>query len=138
MKLRHKLSVMSALLGVLLLAGCATPVVQDSPETVVGQRAKARWDALLAGDTEKAYQFLHPAYRALRDLKFYQDSVSRGAAQVTDVDVIRVECKAAVCTARIRIEYKFAAGMASGGPVDMGFDEQWILEKGGWWLYERP
>lgn len=138
MKLRRKLSLMSALLGVLFLAGCAAPQVQDSPENMVRQRAKARWDALIAGDTEKAYQFLHPAYRALRDLKFYQASVSRGLAQITGVDVIRVECKTDVCTARIRMDYKFAQSGGPGGAFDMGYDEQWTMESGNWWLYERP
>lgn len=139
MKLRRKLSLMSALLGVLLLAGCATPPMQVSPENIVRQRAKARWDALIAGDTEKAYQFLHPAYRAVRDLKFYQASVSPRAAQWTGVDVIGVECKADVCSARIRIDFKVVQGMASRGAIfDTHYDEQWIIENGSWWLYERP
>lgn len=138
MKLRRKFALMCLLLGVLLLAGCATPQVQGSPENIVRQRAKARWDALIAGDTEKAYQFLQPAYRAVRNLKFYQSSVARGATQWTGVDVIGVECKPDVCSARIRMDYKLALGMGSGAAFNTHFDEQWIMEKGNWWLYERP
>ena len=139
MKLRRKHYLMSALLGVLLLGGCASPRMQDSPENIVRQRAKARWDALIAGDTEKAYQFHQPAYRAVRDLKFYQASVSPRAAQWKGVEVIGVECKADVCSAKIRIEFMVVKGMGSrGAAFDTHFDEQWIMEKGIWWLYERP
>jgi len=128
---------MSALLGAVFLAGCATTQVQDTPENIVRQRAKSRWDALIAGDVEKAYQFLQPSYRALVNLDSYRRTVSGGLAQKTGADVIGVECGADVCTARIRIDYKLVI-KGYGDALATHYDEKWVSEKGIWWLYERP
>jgi hypothetical protein len=137
MKVQRKISWLPALLGFVVLAGCAGTQVQDSPEDIVRQRATARWQALIAGDVEKAYQFLQPAYRAVRDLKFYRGTIAGGAAQWKDVDVIGVECKADACSARIRIGYVLLGKRYSEG-LATHYDEKWISEKGDWWLYERP
>ena len=128
---------MFALLGALFLAGCATTQVQDTPENIVRQRAKARWDALVAGEKEKAYQFLSPSYRALRDFNYYQRTISGGLAQWKSADVIGVQCKPDACTARIRIEFQILM-KGYGNALNTHYDESWILEKGDWWFYERP
>lgn len=116
-----------------LLGGCAALPVA-APEDVVRERAEARWQALVAGDVEKAYGFLAPSYRALYDLQRYRTMIG-GGAQHQGAKVIGVECKPEVCTAKIRIDYtvpKFA------GVFNTHYDEQWIAEQGGWWFYVKP
>lgn len=131
------------LLGVATLAGCASTSQSQaspdkSPEAVVRERAKARWDALIAGDTEKAYQFLQPSYRAVRNLNFYRGTIAGGAVQWKNAEVVGVECKTEVCSATIRIEYVPVAIKAAGGVLMNHFDEQWVSDQGAWWLYQRP
>jgi len=137
MKRNRKLVLASALLGAALLAGCAAPSVQVAPEDAVRLRAKARWDALIAGEFEKAYQFLQPSYRPLRDFDSYRRTVAGGLSKWTGADVVGVECAAEACTARIRIDYQVPA-MMRGATLNTHYDEKWVSEKGNWWLYERP
>jgi hypothetical protein len=119
--------------AVLLLTGCAVLPVA-APEDVVRERAESRWQALIAGDIEKAYGFLAPSYRAVYDLPRYRTMIGN-AAQHQGAKVVGVECKPEVCTAKIRIEYtvpKFS------GVYSTHYDEQWIVEQGGWWVYVKP
>ena len=68
---RHACRVL-ATVGVLALAGCATtpsgggPPAPTTPEAVkaaVAARAKARWEALVKNDIDRAYTFLSPGFQ---------------------------------------------------------------------------
>jgi hypothetical protein len=65
----------AAVAAALALSGCGqdAPTVDDrTPEEIVHERAQQRWDALLAGDIERAYGFITPAYRATSSLELYR------------------------------------------------------------------
>lgn len=125
----------------LFQAGCAMTPVASSPEEIVTQRASAYWAAMMAGEKETAYQYLQPAYRALRDIKFFQAS-SGGGGAVTWVtaEVAAVECKTPeLCRTEIRIGYKTPlGGVGANNVFYTHFDEQWILQDGQWWRYQKP
>ena len=71
-----------------MLAACATTggVTAESPlevkQAAVTERAKARWQAVIDGDVEKAYGYLSPGSKAVTSLskitrraRVYQDFV---------------------------------------------------------------
>lgn len=122
----------AAMLGLaLLLAGCAA-VEPRGPEQIVGERAKQRWDALIAGDLKKAYAFMSPAGRTVVTQEAYEKSIRRGfhkAARVTQVRCTGPE----LCEVTLEIEYDF-----SGRRMQTPFFEKWVRQDSQWWyLYEK-
>ena len=122
--------------AVALLGGCAS-LDNATPEQAVQQRATERWQALIAGDFKKAYEYLAPSYRAVSSFERYNEGLNGGAPWVK-ADVARVVCESAEkCTAGIRIESKAAPVMHFHGNIVTGVDETWLLEDGKWWLYQK-
>jgi hypothetical protein len=120
----------SALL-IAIAAGCAALDLRDSRE-VVAQRAKERWDAIIAGDMKKAYAFISPAGRTVLAYEGYDGSIRKGfhkAARVTEVRCTGPE----LCEVTLEIEYEF-----SGRRAKTPFFEKWVKQDSEWWyLYEK-
>lgn len=115
-------------LGV-VLAGCAA--VAPGPEQAVRERAQARWDALLKGETKVAYGYLSPGSRAVLKLEDYDSSISKGFWKSARVD--EVVCQGVErCEARLTIEYEFQR-MRTKTPLR----ETWIREGSDWWYVAR-
>lgn len=124
------------LLTALLLSSCATPV-SLTPEDQVRQRATQRWQALLAYDYAKAYEFATPSYRALVSPESYR-SRQGAALQRTSAKVFRVDCpEPEKCTARVEVAVKPPLGNRYGAEIVAPVDETWLLQNGQWWLVER-
>jgi hypothetical protein len=120
----------SALL-IAIAAGCAALDSRDSRE-VVAQRAKERWDAVIAGDLTKAYAFISPAGRTVVSYEGYEKSIRKGfhkAARVTEVRCTGPE----LCEVTLEIEYEF-----SRQRMKTPFFEKWVKQDSQWWyLYEK-
>ena len=125
-----------ALLATLLLSACAT-LPGLTPQDQVRQRATQRWQALLAYDYAKAYEFATPSYRALVTPESYR--TRQGAAlQRTSAKVFRVDCpEPDKCQARIEVGVKPPLGKRYGAEITAPVDETWVLQNGQWWLVER-
>ncbi len=119
-----------------ILAGCAA-LPSGPPEDVVKARAQARWEALVAGQWDKAYEYMAPSYRALVERKRFANQFGGGAAW-QGAEVIKVTCEQPVsCTARIKILYRSLLDVRGGEPMSTHFDETWIREDGQWWLFQK-
>ena len=125
-------------LAALLLGGCAS-----SPEEAdkVGDwkdlegRAMARWEAIIAGDYEAAYDYLSPGYRS----GVSRQSYSRRYGS-TPVQRNSVEYQETVCQSETRCEVRLMVGYAVENMLP-GMDrveskalvrEDWILIQGAW------
>ncbi len=109
--------------------------VQLVPEAAVRVRANERWQLLVDGKLEQAYQYLSPGYRAVRSLKSYVRPL--GAASWNSGEAKRVECNVAgdQCTATVRIETEaFLPGLPAN-KLDTHVQENWIRQEGGWYLF---
>jgi hypothetical protein len=118
------------------LTGCASLWTPKTPEQVVSQLSTQRWQALLAGDFEKAYAFAAPSFRQIKTLDYY-----RSARQATPVkwlasDLVRVNCSEQRCTVTINLESKPLVPFPFAGTIKSGVEEIWILENGQWWMFE--
>ena len=127
---------LGALVGGALLTGCAS-LEQGTPEEIVQKRANARWQALVAHDYKKAYEYLAPSYRAVSSFERYNERLNGGAAWVK-AEVGRVRCESAdKCTASVRIESLPVGVMHFKGNIVTGDEETWLLEDGRWWLFQK-
>jgi hypothetical protein len=114
------------------LAGCAGIGV-DSPEAkqrLVAERAQARWQVLMRGDVEGAYQFLSSGSKAATSLEAYKSKIRPGAWRGAKVN--KVECEAEICKVSMQITYDTRRMRGIQTPLD----ESWIIENGSaWYIY---
>jgi hypothetical protein len=115
------------LAGVAVLMGaCATADTRPAPEAVK-ERAQARANAVVSGDTQAVYGFFTP--RTRRELKYedYASGARRGFWKAATVD--KVECSGNdQCNASLTIEYEY-----KGMHVKTPLRESWIREGNEWW-----
>ena len=125
----------AALLAVSLVACATTPA---TPELSVRERATQQWQAMIAGDFDKAYAFMPPSYRAVTTADRFKRSFG-GAVQVLAAEVVSVQCETAdKCVALMKVQAKPGITLRSAGPLITHFEETWVREEGKWWLFPTP
>ena len=111
-------------------AGCAAQSAPKSDDAVVEARAKERWQALVAGDVPKAYEFLSPGSKTVYSLDVYRSSMRPGFWKAVDVE--KVECTGDVCEVFTQMTYVY-----NGMTIKTPAKESWIREKGVWWYLHK-
>lgn len=123
-----------ALVALVALAGCAGLSADASPETkqkAVAERAQARWQALINGDLDAAYQYLSAGSKATTTLDGYKAKIRRGSWRQAKLD--KVECEREVCQVTMVITYDMPRMKGIETPVP----ESWIIENGTAWYIFR-
>lgn len=119
------------------LGGCAHMAEPSTPEELVAARAKQRWDLLIKGDLDGAYQYLSPGYRQAMSLESFKGSFG-GAALWKNAEVFSVICDDAErCTARMRVDAQTVLAGKPGAMVTTYANELWIHDKDNWWIYQK-
>ncbi len=123
----------ATVLGLLLLAACAS---MKPAEQVVGERAVARWDALIKGDYAAAYQYLSPGFRSSVSAEQYEKSFIYKKIKWTSAKLIESNCAEKTCKVRISLGYTAYGALpgvktfSSKEPID----ESWVLSHGSWYI----
>jgi hypothetical protein len=119
--------------GVGGLSGDASPEVKRD---VVAQRAKARWDRLIASDLAGAYEYMSPASRATTPLDLYKAKHKVGLYRSVKVD--DVHCEADTCTVDLSLTYDYKGkGMKEPMEITTPLTEKWIISQGQAWFVDR-
>ena len=114
------------------LAACAGISVNSPPEAkqkVVAERAQARWELLIKGDVDGAYQYLSVGSKAATPPGLYKAKIKPGMWRGAKVD--KVDCEAEICKVQMLITYDFRAprgGVMKG--IETPVPETWIIENG--------
>jgi hypothetical protein len=126
-----------ATLGLMSLAvvGCAS--LQPAPEETVRKLATQRWQALLAGKFDQAYEFATPAFKKLRTVDFYRTNRSAVPVKWVSAEVLRVDCEPQRCSVKIKLITRPIMPGFNKLNLETGLDEVWILEDGQWWMFEK-
>lgn len=133
---------LALLLSVLLLAACAQPggpaATKPAPvsATPVEERAVTRWELMIAGKFDEAYEYLSPGYRTTRNKQDYVDIMSKRPVRWTAAEFVDKLCEVDVCDVRVRVDFSLEMPVTGVGKVDsMHFiDEKWILIDGTWFM----
>jgi hypothetical protein len=136
--LRRKLPQPGTWIGAVLLAlsACAgVPEQSAAPldkQEVVARIAQSRWDALMKGDFEAAYNLMSPASRSVITLEEFRRRSSLVTWKAANVG--KVEC-AAVDLCAVRMDVKYAYKLRFGKTVEnvQVMAETWRNTAGGWW-----
>jgi len=121
-------------LMVLGLAGCVGAGVKPGanlPQDVVAKKAQSRWDALIKGDLETAYNYLSPGTRNVMSLDLYKAKIRPGMWKKASVD--SVACEMDHCDVVIMIEYAYRGVKSLARPLN----ETWLQDDNGWWFVPR-
>ena len=122
------------------VAGCATegtgPQGQaaktpQTPEQAVTTRAQERWDALRAGQYDKAYAYITPSMRETLSLEIFRGRIS--SLSWIDVKVTKAVCEPEACDVSVKIDYYVLPKLRDSQTVN----EKWILDRGNWWFVYR-
>ena len=120
------------LLGCASLGGVTTESAPEVKQKAAMERAKARWQAVMDGNVERAYEFLSAGSKASASLAIYG-----GRARLKgfrSVVVPSAACETETC--KVRVNVVLDHRLMKGIPFDM--DENWVLENGQYWYVWRP
>ena len=108
------------------MVGCATPVAK-SAEEVVAERAQDRWNAIVARDLDKAYEYISPAGRSTTTLESFKNGLKPGFHK--GARVVSVKCGPELCDVQLELEYEF-----QGKRTKTPLPEKWVKQDGKWWF----
>lgn len=110
-------------------------VVADAEEAQLKERVLARWQALIKGDFEAAYQFETPAYRAIfTSNQFRYQFGNQTRWRMANIANIRYD-DSIVARVRVEVAYRYANPEKGREMLDMtqGVNEVWLRKEGQWW-----
>ena len=123
----------SAGVGVALAmaGGCAIierAAVEESKQQVA-ERAQERWDFLMKGQVERAYEYFSPTSRETLGLEaFKRRSGTTRLWRRTQLE--KVDCQADACKVTMTLEYD----MREFKGLKTTVEEAWVKDSGTWWL----
>jgi hypothetical protein len=125
----------------LTLAGCsdnAGPTVDEPDLTRLEQRVRERWEAKIARDYDRVWEYSTPNYRESfpKSMFALQFSYARDW-ELTSIEVVNYDGAAAVASVAVRVmsiptKQTSAASIAIGATQDY-IREQWLFIDGEWW-----
>lgn len=118
------------------VVGCAGLASSAPPEQVVRQLATQRWQALLAGDFDKAYEFATPSYRQIKSAGTYRLQKQAQLVKWISAEVVGAKCDGPKCDLFYKLEFKPMVPMRFDGTLFSGNSEVWVFEGGQWWAFE--
>ena len=123
-------SVVLGSLAALLLAGCSAPEYTDEEwVSLAQQRSVERWQALIAGRVETAYEFLSPAYREAVPYEKYARKI-RGLGLWKNAEARNATCDETRCivTTELTVEVRNPR-MAGPAKANATVEERWIKDR---------
>ena len=129
------------LLMVLVLSGgCASgPKWDDAQRNILEQRVRDRFQALVARDFEKVWEYSTPSYRAIFSKQLYAKKFSYAVElQLTGVEVVNYDSDAAVASVVVRVMSKPIKQTSSAssliGATPERLREKWVFSQDQWWF----
>jgi hypothetical protein len=119
--------------GLLMLSACTTT---PHSEATLEERATARWDALLSGDVEAAYEYLSPGFRSSVSLLQYHRSLLLSKVKWTGAKYIKGDCEETTCNVKILLDFTIYGALPGVSSMDskQTIEESWLLVKGVWYF----
>lgn len=123
-----KVTIVALALGLVACQPASEPEPAD-------ERAKARWEHLIAGDYAKAWEYFTPGYRETAPVQQYVASIQRRPVQWQKAEVVSSSCEDVRCEVVVNVTYSLpraSAGLDTVKPT-RPVRETWILSEGSWW-----
>lgn len=132
---RNPLRWLALLALTLVVSGCAT-LGQVTAEKQLAERAQQRWQALIEGNFDRAYEFETPGYRAVYSKKVFQNRFG-GSVRWHSAEVREVSIDGDRAQVRMLIGYQTLTPQGETIDGERPIWERWQLVDGEWWYSER-
>ena len=127
-----------------LLSGCQEADIEPAELTEAQNKAlqlrvEERWQARIAHDWGKAWEYSSPAYREVFPKHLYVKKFSYTADwELTGIEVTHYDPSAAVASVAVgvmsRPTKQTTAAAKAIGPMQRSIGEKWLLIDGEWWF----
>jgi len=104
------------------LVPAAAPTTPEAKQALVRQRTAARWDLLIKGDFEGAYEYLSPGSKESTTLLRFKSNIRKDAFR--SIDIQSVACDGDVCQVKLQLTYDHPKMKGIVTPVS----ESWIVD----------
>jgi hypothetical protein len=133
LSINHKTRYLVIIGALLLVSACATSTLKTS---IIEERATTRWEKLLSGDFDGAYEYLSPGFRSSVSSIQYQRSILLKRVRWTDAEFKRSECTETSCDVMILLSFNVSGALPGVKSYDGKKDivEKWVLVDGMWYL----
>lgn len=123
-------------IGLAACAGGSGSTKTDSgAPAALERRAVERWQLLIDGKPDEAYDYLTPGYRSTISRQEYARNALLGAIRWRSVNWRDAECRSAdACEVSLQVEYTVRMSGAGDVPSVNLQKEDWLLVKGKWYL----
>jgi hypothetical protein len=101
----------------------------EDPKQVVSQRAQERWNLLMKGQMEQAYEYFSPASRQTLSFEAFRKRSGVGRWW-RSLEVKGVDCGGDACQVTMMLEYDLFEIKG----LKRSIEETWIKDAGTWWL----
>lgn len=129
------------LIAAILLAACAgTPQRQAQQPQTLEERALARWQHLIDGEPELAWDYLSPGFRATTSREVYAAQMATRPVRWISARVIGTECESEdVCEVQVEVGVSVQSHVTGVGRVEAqrAIREGWIRSGGQWFNVPR-
>ena len=113
-------------------AAVAAPATPEARQALVQQRATARWDLLIKGDFDGAYEYMSPGSRETTTVERYKANIRRDAFRSIRID--SVACDGDACTVKLMLTYDHPKMKG----IVTSVVERWIVDGSqAWYVYGR-
>jgi len=116
-------------------AAPVTALTSADPNTSLPLRSALRWNLIIDGKPEQAYDYLTPGYRMTRERGDYANRISNRPVKWTKVSYVDHDCGSAdACSVKLNIDFKI--NMPQVGEVESTdvLIEQWVKSDGQWYF----
>ncbi len=129
-----KKTMMFMLLAGIILSGCSREETVDD----IDQKAVDRWQAVIAGDYEKAYEYIAPSHRELENSTSYQTRMATARLSIDwqAAEFLKKDCQEQVCQVTMNITYVYKFQKRSYGETKgkTTITENWIKNDKKWYF----
>ena len=122
------------LISMLVMAGCSTQ------EQTLEEKAVARWDHLIKGEFDQAYDYLTPGYRQTETKEAYGFRMGASKIEWQEVSFDKKECEEEdLCVVHVNIQYLYVMPVAGGKEMvqTTTVRENWIKKDDGWYFLPK-
>jgi hypothetical protein len=102
----------------------------------VEDRSVDRWNLIIAGKPEQAYDYLSPGYRSGRSRAEYADLMRNKPVKWTKAEFVEKDCESDICTLGVLISFKFKMQVSGVGEMQsqQTITEKWIRSGADWFF----
>jgi hypothetical protein len=115
----------------LALSACAVIERSEAEDArqQVSERARQRWDLIMKGQLDKAYELMSPASRSTVSFDTFRkrNAVGRWWRKI---DLDKVDCRQDTCQVTMALEYDLFEIKG----LKTSVEETWIKDAGTWWF----